>query len=68
MSLPVQLDLFSEDSDQDYKTEEIKLIKASMDKVRRGLFARHGELAKQFLHQQKEIDELRTLILTMRNQ
>lgn len=65
MSLQVQLDLF--ETEIDYRTEEIKLIKASMDKVRRGLFARHGELAKQFVQQQKEIDELRTLILTMRN-
>jgi hypothetical protein len=61
------MDLFDRSEEYDYRTEEIKLIKASMDKVRKKLFANHGELAKQFVQQQQEIDELRTLILTMRN-
>jgi hypothetical protein len=45
----IQLDFFEEKTKEDSLMEEMKLVKASCDKVRKGLFARHGELAKMYL-------------------
>lgn len=44
----LQLDLFPQD-ENDIMRLEINKIRESTDKVRRGLFARHGELAKLYL-------------------
>lgn len=44
----LQLDLFPQD-ENDIIRLEINKIRESSDKVRRALFARHGELAKLYL-------------------
>ena len=44
----MQLDLFEEISDSDYLKEEIRLLRASHEKIRKSLYARHGALAKMY--------------------
>lgn len=61
--MSAQLDIF-ETNDLDSLKEEMKKVKATSENVRKGLFARHNELAKMFLDQQKEIDYLKQLINT----
>ena len=53
-----QLDFFQNDENRILK-EEIAKLKESNDKVRRSLFAKHGELAKNYLelHSRMEILE-----------
>ena len=45
------------------EVDELKLrlveIKASQDKIRKGLFAKHGELAKMYLELQHEFESLK---------
>lgn len=57
----MQLDLFSS-NDVELLKLEITQVKTSSDKVRRGMFARHNELAKMYLQQQQEIDYLKSLM------
>jgi hypothetical protein len=45
----IQLDFFEEKSEMDLLRDEVKALKASNDKVRKAMFARHGELANKFL-------------------
>lgn len=53
--IQVQFDLFKEDKESEFEELEkvILEVKKSSDKVRRGMFAKHGELVKMFL----DIDE-----------
>lgn len=44
----VQLDLF-EENEMVLLRKQINLMKESSEKVRKGLFARHGELAKLYI-------------------
>ncbi len=45
-----QYDLFEDvRSEKDMLKEEIQAIKDSSDKVRKGIFAKHGQLAKMYL-------------------
>lgn len=44
----IQLDLF-EDNEMVLLRNEIQRVRESTDKVRKGLFARHGELAKLYV-------------------
>lgn len=44
----VQLDLF-EDNEVVLLRKEMQFVKENNEKVRRGLFARHGELAKLYI-------------------
>jgi len=56
----LQLDFFqTEQTELDCIKSEIRLVKESSEKVRRGIFARHGELAKKYLelHERMEIIE-----------
>jgi hypothetical protein len=55
----VQLELFETRSENDILQEEIGLLKKSQDKMRKALFARHGELAKHYIeiHNRLEILE-----------
>lgn len=59
--MSAQLDIFEEVNISILK-DELKKVKDSSDNVRKGLFARHNELAKMFLAQQQEIDYLKELI------
>lgn len=55
----IQLDLFETHTETDILQEEISLLKKSQDKLRKALFARHGELAKKYveIHDRLEILE-----------
>lgn len=55
----IQLDFFEKKSEMDLLREEMEAVKVSNDKVRKSLFARHGELAKMYLeiHERLEILE-----------
>lgn len=53
-----QLDLIKQ-SEIELLREELQKVKEAAENVRRGLFARHNELAKLYLEQQKEIQELK---------
>lgn len=44
----IQLDFFADDETTALK-EEVKRLKESNEKVRKSLFAKHGELAKNYL-------------------
>jgi len=61
MALKIQYDLFENQSDSELKAFQDALaeVKLSSDKVRKGLFARHNELAKMYveLHNRMEIIE-----------
>lgn len=46
-------------SDSELLRAEIEILKEQTANVRRGLFARHTELANLFLQQQQEIDALK---------
>lgn len=56
----IQLELFDIRSETDILQEEISELKKSQDKLRKALFARHGELAKKYLeiHNRLEILEM----------
>lgn len=45
----IQLDFFQSYDDLDFIRNELKCIKESSDKVRKGMFARHNELAKMMM-------------------
>ena len=45
----VQLDFFENKSEEDLLREEMQKVKESNEKVRKALFARHGELAKMYM-------------------
>ncbi len=55
----IQLELFDTLSETDILKEEVSLLKKSQDKLRKALFARHGELAKRYveIHERMEILE-----------
>ncbi len=59
--MSAQLDIF-ESTDIFTIKEEMRKVKETAENVRKGLFARHNELAKMFLAQQQEIDYLKELI------
>lgn len=54
----IQLDFFEDIDSTDYLNEEIRKIKISTDKVRRGLFARHGQLASLYVELSARLDLL----------
>jgi len=41
---------------------EMKKVKESSENVRKGLFARHNELAKMYLEQKEELEKIKALI------
>ena len=45
----VQLEIFHEMTEMDMLREEVRLLRASNEKVRKSLYARHGELAKKYM-------------------
>ncbi len=61
--MSVQLDLFQEKSEVDLLREELKEVRSRSENVRRGLFARHNELAKLYCIQKEEFDEFKRMFL-----
>lgn len=63
----VQYDLFEDNDDLSLMKQEIELIDERTRNVQRGLFSRHNNLAKELIKmiedQNKQIDELRKLLL-----
>ena len=57
----VQLKLFEETSEIDMLRAELAEVKARSENVRRGLFARHGELAKLYVELKDELDEIKRI-------
>lgn len=51
--------VFEEKSDLDYIRDDMKSIKESSDKVRKGIFAKHNELMRKYLelHERMQILE-----------
>lgn len=45
----IQLDFFEEDFEKLVLKQEVKDLKESFHKVRKALFAKHGDLAKMYL-------------------
>ena len=54
----IQLDFFEEDTDIKEVKERVKNVESSSDRVRKALFARHGELAKICLDLMNRLDIL----------
>lgn len=52
----LQLDLFHEYTEVEVLELEIRSLKKSQDKLRKALFARHGELAKRYCDLQDRLD------------
>ena len=62
--MSLQMDFFSEElSDTELLRLEMKELKESQDKLRKGLFSRHGELGKMIMSQQAQIDMLRSQVI-----
>ena len=57
--MAVQLELFEEFSETDLLRKELADVKQRGENVRRGIFARHNELAKLFIELKDEVDKLK---------
>jgi len=55
--MTIQYDLFN-NTELDQIKEELKLVRERSDNVRKGLFARHNELAKMYYEREKQIEDL----------
>jgi hypothetical protein len=58
--MSAQLEFFTEEkSEIDYLKDNVKEVKESSDKVRKSMFARHGELARKYmeLHDRLQVIE-----------
>ncbi len=47
--IALQMDFFKEMTELEIMREEIRILRESNEKVRKSLYARHGELAKNYL-------------------
>lgn len=63
--MTVQLELFTDNTPTEIQKSEIEILRDQLGNVRRGLFARHNELAKFYMQQQNEIDELKKQIRSL---
>jgi hypothetical protein len=59
--MTVQLDLFNPKSEMDLIREELKQVRERSDNVRRGLFARHNELAKIYMRIEEDHEKMKNL-------
>jgi hypothetical protein len=57
-----QLELFEDNDDFSLLEREIDNVIVRQDNLRKGIFARHYELAKLYLSQKKEIEELKQIL------
>jgi hypothetical protein len=60
--MSVQLDLFETNDETSLLRQEIKEVRERLEAARRGLFARHTDLHRMYIEQQKEIDYLKEFI------
>ena len=67
MASAIQLDLFRQDmSLEEELREELKRLEVAQNNLRKGIFARHGDLSKQFMYLMAEIELLKLQILEMK--
>lgn len=66
MSTLIQLDLFEKMDEFSYLEKEIQTNRKYVDNIRRGLFARNGELAKNYINQQQQIDFCKQEIIILK--
>lgn len=59
MTVAIQLHLFESNDEINLLRQEIAIVKEQIANTRRGLFARHGEIAKQLLELKGEVDVLK---------
>lgn len=57
--MAIQFDLFEEISDIDILKKDLAEVKERNENVRKGLFARHNELAKLYIQLKDELDLLK---------
>lgn len=57
MTALYQMNMFKDKDD--ILLDEIRSIKETSDKVRKGLFARHNELAKMYIELRNEMDSIK---------
>lgn len=63
----LQLILF-EESQEEINRRELGTIKKQLDNVRKGLFARHTELAKKYMELYYEFEDLKRELCKYKNQ
>jgi molybdopterin-biosynthesis enzyme MoeA-like protein len=51
--------LFFQESKEEKLAREVQRLKEQADKVRKGLYAKHGELMKLYLEQKHELEVLK---------
>jgi len=56
--MAIQLDLFRELSEVDILRKELEEIRSRNENVRKGIFARHNELAKLYIELSEKIEKL----------
>ncbi len=61
------IDLTPVETKMKYIEKWIENVEKKSEKVRRGLFSRHNDLAKMIMKQQQEIDYLKSLITNDKN-
>ena len=64
MSMAIQLDMFDDNREINAMNHRINAIEESTGKVRRGIYARHGELAKKYLELHNRLEVLERNICT----
>jgi len=57
-SMAIQLTFFDEPTEERILELEMKKLAASQDKLRKALFARHGELAKKYVEMHNRLEIL----------
>ncbi len=66
--IALQLDFFVPDTPISRLSQKIDLISATGHNVRKSLFAKHAAIEKKIAEQQNEIEELKRLIMEIRNE
>jgi len=56
--MAIQLDLFRELSEVDILRKELEEVRSRNENVRKGIFARHNELAKLYIELSEKIEKL----------
>lgn len=63
MAYAIQLDLFQANDDISIIYRELERTSEDQEKLRRSLFARHGDLMKLYAIQQEEIQQIKHFLL-----
>ena len=74
MALPIQYDLFEDNSEENLLKKEVDSLTIQMQNIRKGLFARHNKLEEglakllqMYLSQEEELAKLRRLLIEVKN-